>query len=51
MVSRATFSSALPRGTVKKMAIAGLVGLMAAAFLAFMLEYMQKARAQRAMGS
>jgi hypothetical protein len=44
IVSRAVATRTVPRGTVKKAAIAGIVGLMASVMLAFLLEYVGRAR-------
>lgn len=44
IVSRAMAARTVPRGTVKKAAIAGIVGLMASVMLAFLLEYVSRAR-------
>ena len=44
VVSRATISRVIPSETRKKVAIAGMVGLMGFVMLAFLVEYVQKAR-------
>jgi capsular polysaccharide biosynthesis protein len=44
VVSRATISRGVSRGTVKKVGIGGMVGLMFLVFLTFLQEYVQKAR-------
>ena len=44
IVSRAVVARPVPRGTVKKATIAGIVGLMASVMLAFLLEYVGRAR-------
>ena len=48
IVSRAVATRVVPRGTVKKAAIAGIVGLMASVMLAFLLEYVARARGNQA---
>ena len=47
VVSDAMIARPVPRGTVKKAAIAGIVGLMASTMLAFLLEYVARAREQK----
>ena len=42
VVSRATIAKAVPRTTVKRIAIAALLGIMASVLVAFILEYMAK---------
>lgn len=47
IVSRAVAPRPVPRGTVKKAAIAAIVGLMGSVMLAFLLEYVARARETR----
>ena len=44
VVSRATILRGVASGTMKKVAVAGIADLMVFVFLAFLLEYVQKAR-------
>jgi hypothetical protein len=44
VVSRATIPRGVSRGTVKRVGMAGIVGLMGFVFLGYVLEYVQKAR-------
>jgi len=47
VVSGAVIARPVPRGTVKKVSIAGIVGLMASTMLAFLLEYTARTREQK----
>jgi uncharacterized protein involved in exopolysaccharide biosynthesis len=44
VVSRATIPRGVPRGTVKKVMVGGMVGMMGFMLLAFFVEYVRKAR-------
>ena len=44
IVSSAVIARPVPRGTVKKASVAAIIGLMASTMLAFLLEYMARAR-------